>query len=165
MFSFLWLVFLACPAVRRIWDDFSNNLAADLALILALFGEQITKQNLSESITMVDYFIFAMGPIGVLTAIISAIRVCGSLSLRAFIGRAQTGGGISEAELRSSTSRDVCELYNNGGTARVFGRPKLLVVFDPSIYGLKMMIHLHDTIEITRVSTSILKPLRVKKNG
>ncbi|OCK94839.1 uncharacterized protein K441DRAFT_430883, partial [Cenococcum geophilum 1.58] len=70
-------------------DDFSNNLAADLALILALFGEQMTKQYLSESITMVDYFIFAMRPIGILTAIISAIRVCGSPSLRAFIGRAQ----------------------------------------------------------------------------
>jgi len=91
---------------------------------------------------MVDYFIFAMGPIGILTAIISAIRVCGSLSLRAFIGRAQEGGGIAEAELRLSTSRDVCELYNNGGTVRVFGRPKLLVVFDPSICGLKMILHI-----------------------
>ncbi|XTI93638.1 hypothetical protein V2W45_1499862 [Cenococcum geophilum] len=117
-------------------DDFSNNLAADLALILALFGEQMTKQYLSESITMVDYFIFAMRPIGILTAIISAIRVCGSPSLRAFIGRAQEGGGIAKAELCSSTSRDVCELYNNGGSARVFGRPKLLVVFDPANAGI-----------------------------
>jgi hypothetical protein len=86
------------------WDEFSNNLAADLALILAFFGEQMTKQYLSESITTVDYFIFAMGPIGILTAIISAIRVCGSLSLRTFIGRAQESGGIAEAELCSSTS-------------------------------------------------------------
>ena len=70
------------------WDDFSSNLAADLAPILALFSEQMTKQYVSESITMVDYFIFAMAPIGILTAIISAIWVCGSPSLRAFIGRA-----------------------------------------------------------------------------
>ncbi|KAL6810058.1 ankyrin repeat-containing domain protein [Trichoderma sp. SZMC 28015] len=114
------------------WDDFSNNLATDLAPFLSLFGEQITKQYLSESIATIDYFIFAMAPMGILTAIVSAIRVCGSPSLRAFIGRAQEGGGVAEAELCSSTSRDVCELYNNGGIARVFGRPKILeVVYDP----------------------------------
>ncbi|KAL5085585.1 hypothetical protein Trisim1_010197 [Trichoderma cf. simile WF8] len=125
--------FVTLPAVRADgWDDFSNNLATDLAPFLSLFGEQITKQYLSESIATIDYFIFAMAPMGILTAIVSAIRVCGSPSLRAFIGRAQEGGGVAEAELCSSTSRDVCELYNNGGIARVFGRPKILeVVYDP----------------------------------
>lgn len=114
------------------WDDFSNNLASDLAPILSLFGEQITKQYLSESISPIDYFIFAMAPMGILTAVVSAIRLCGSPSLRALIGRAQEGGGVAEAELCSSTSRDVCELYNNGGIARVFGRPKILeIVYDP----------------------------------
>ncbi|OPB44973.1 hypothetical protein A0O28_0091110 [Trichoderma guizhouense] len=124
---------LTLPAVRAdSWDDFSNNLATDLAPFLSLFGEQITKQYLSESIATIDYFIFAMAPMGILTAIVSAIRVCGSPSLRAFISRAQEGGGAAEAELCSSTSRDVCELYNNGGIARVFGRPKILeVVYDP----------------------------------
>ncbi|KAK5988872.1 Alpha-latrotoxin-Lh1a-like protein [Cladobotryum mycophilum] len=128
------LILLFLPLVHADgWDDFSNNLATDLAPILSLFGEQVTKQYLSESITMVDYFIFAMAPMGILTAVVSAIRVCGSPSLRAFIGRAQEGGGNAEAELCSSTSRDVCELYNNGGIARVFGRPKILeVVYDPS---------------------------------
>ncbi|KAM0430881.1 hypothetical protein ACHAPT_005514 [Fusarium lateritium] len=121
------------PVLADGWDDFSNNLATDLAPLLSLFGEQITKQYLSESITMLDYFIFAMAPMGILTAVVSAIRVCGSPSLRAFIGRAQEGGGNAEAELCSSTSRDVCELYNNGGIARVFGRPKILeVVYDPA---------------------------------
>jgi ankyrin repeat protein len=114
------------------WDDFSDNLATDLAPFLSLFGEQVTKQYLSESIKFRDYLIFAVAPMGILTALVSAIRVCGSPSLRAFIGRAQEGGGIAEAELCSSTSRDVCELYNNGGIARVFGRPKILeVIYDP----------------------------------
>ncbi|UKZ83793.1 hypothetical protein TrVFT333_011606 [Trichoderma virens FT-333] len=103
---------LSLPTVRADgWDDFSNNLATDLAPFLSLFGEQITKQYLSESITTIDYFIFAMAPMGILTAVVSAIRVCGKLC--------------------SSTSRDVCELYNNGGIARVFGRPKILeIVYD-----------------------------------
>jgi ankyrin repeat protein len=115
------------------WDDFSNNLATDLSPLLALFGEQVTKQFLSESLSPLDNFIFAMAPLGILTAVVSAIRVCGSSSLRAFIGRAQEGSGTVEAELCSSTSRSVSELYNNGGIARVFGRPKVLeVVRDPN---------------------------------
>ncbi len=116
------------------WDDFANNLATDLAPFISLFGEQITKQYMSESITMLDYFIFAMAPMGILTAVVSAIRVCGSSKARALIGRAQEAEGIAEAELCSSTSRDVCELHGNGGIARVFGSPKILeIVFDPDV--------------------------------
>lgn len=128
------VVLSSLPLARAdFWDDFSNNLATDLAPLLSLFGEKVTMQYLSESITVLDYFIFAMAPMGILTALVSAIRVCGSPSLRAFVGRAQEGAGNAEAELCSSTSRNVCELYNNGGIARVFGRPKILeVVHDPS---------------------------------
>ncbi|KAH7125960.1 putative ankyrin repeat protein [Dactylonectria macrodidyma] len=110
------------------WDDFSNNFATDLAPLVALFGESPTKQYLSECLTIEDIIIFATAPMGVITAVVSAIRVCGTPSLRAFIGKAQEGAGTAEAELCSSTSRDVCELYNNGGIARVFGRPKLLEI-------------------------------------
>ncbi|KAI0411473.1 hypothetical protein F5X98DRAFT_357193 [Xylaria grammica] len=114
------------------WDDFSNNLATDLAPLVALFGEAPTKQYLSECLTPEDIIIFAIAPLGIITAVVSAIRVRGTPSLRAFVGRAQEGAGTAEAELCSSTSRDVCELYSNGGIARVFGRPKLLeVVHDP----------------------------------
>jgi len=125
------LLLVACfveTAKAGWWDDFSNNLATDLAPLLALFGEQVTKQFMSESTTIGDNFIFAMAPLGILTAVVSAIRVCGGASLRAFIGRAQEGGGIAEAELCSSTSRDVCELYHNGAIVRVFGRPKILEI-------------------------------------
>ncbi|KAJ6127761.1 hypothetical protein N7471_008978 [Penicillium samsonianum] len=129
----LFTILIALPVVHAGgWDDFSNNLATDLAPFLSLFGEQITKQYLSESVNAIDYFIFAMAPIGILTGVVSAIRVCGTPSLRAFIGRAQEGAGNAEAELCTSTSRDVCELYNSGGIARVFGRPKILeIVHDP----------------------------------
>ncbi|KAL4746735.1 hypothetical protein BDW72DRAFT_197375 [Aspergillus terricola var. indicus] len=93
----------------------------------------VAKQFLSESLSPLDNFIFPMAPLGILTAVVAAIRVCGSPSLRAFIGRAQEGDGTVEAELCSSTNRSVSELYNNGGIARVFGRPKILeIVRDPS---------------------------------
>ncbi|RSM11413.1 hypothetical protein CEP52_002998 [Fusarium oligoseptatum] len=116
-------------------SDFSNDLATDLAPLLTLFGEAITKQYLSESTSFLDYLIFAMGPIGVLTAMVSTIRVCGHSSLRAFIGRSQEGEATVEAELCTSTSRDVCELFNRGGIARVLGRPNVLeLVYNPLIY-------------------------------
>ncbi|POR36793.1 Pfs, ankyrin repeats & 6-phosphofructo-2-kinase [Tolypocladium paradoxum] len=107
-------------------SDFSNNLAQDLGPLIALFGEPITRQYLSESTTFLDYFIFAVCPLGIITAIVSVIRVCGHSSLRAFIGRSQEGNGVVEAELCTSTSRDVCELFNHGGITRVLGQPNVL---------------------------------------
>lgn len=113
-------------------SDFSNDLATDLAPLLVLFGDAMTKQYLSESTSFLDYLIFAMGPIGILTAMVSTIRVCGHSSLRAFIGKSQEGEGTIEAELCSSTNRDVCELFNRGGIARVLGRPNVLeLVYTP----------------------------------
>lgn len=123
----LWLILIAFAshgAKAGGLDDFSNNLATDLAPLLTLFGENMTKQYLSESTHWLDYIIFALAPIGILTATASVIRVCGSSSLRAFIGRAREGAGTIESELCSSTSRDVCELFNNGGITRVLAPPK-----------------------------------------
>ncbi|KAF2635293.1 hypothetical protein P280DRAFT_435040 [Massarina eburnea CBS 473.64] len=107
-------------------SDFSNDLATDLGPLLALFGDNMTKQYLSESTTWLDYFIFAMAPIGIVTAMVSAIRLCGHVALRAFIGRSQEGKAVVEAELCTSTSQDVCELFTQGGIARVLGRPRIL---------------------------------------
>ncbi|KAF3158707.1 hypothetical protein TWF788_004536 [Orbilia oligospora] len=110
------------------WNDFTNNLATDLAPLITLFGEQVTKQFLSESLSTWDNIIFAMAPLGILTAIVSAIRVCGSASLRAFIGRAQESPGTAEVELLSCTSETTSELWHEGGIARVFGAPRILQV-------------------------------------
>ncbi|KAF6808314.1 hypothetical protein CSOJ01_07637 [Colletotrichum sojae] len=130
---FVWpLAFVGVNAADDSLSDFSNDLATDLGPLLALFGEPMTKQYLSESTTYLDYFIFAVGPIGILTAIVSAIGVCGHSSLRAFVGRSQEGNGIIEAELCTSMSRDVCELLNRGGITRALGRPKILeLVYSP----------------------------------
>ncbi|KAH6635904.1 hypothetical protein F5144DRAFT_472663, partial [Chaetomium tenue] len=111
------------------WSDFTNNFATDIAPLIALFGEQVTKQFLSESTGILDNIIFGMAPLGILTAVVSAIRVYGWPSMKSFIGRAQEAHGVAEAELCSSTSYDVCELWFEGGICRVFGRPKVLEFF------------------------------------
>ncbi|KAK0707370.1 hypothetical protein B0H67DRAFT_495105, partial [Lasiosphaeris hirsuta] len=108
------------------WNDLTNNFATDIAPLIALFGEQVTKQFLSESTGILDNIIFGMAPLGILTAVVSAIRVYGWPSMKAFIGRAQEAHGVAEAELCSSTSYDVCELWSEGGICRVFGRPRVL---------------------------------------
>ncbi|KAK6511871.1 hypothetical protein TWF481_000776 [Arthrobotrys musiformis] len=110
------------------WEDFANNLATDLAPLITLFGEQVTKQFMSESLSIWDNIIFAMAPLGILTALVSVIRVCGNSSLRAFIGRAQESPGIAEAELLSCVSETTSELWHGGGIARVFGTPQILEV-------------------------------------
>jgi hypothetical protein len=69
-----------------------------------------------------------MAPMGLLTAVVSAIRVCGSPSLKAFIGRAQESPGTAEVELLSCTSDTTGELWNDGGIARVFGKPQILEI-------------------------------------
>ncbi|PVH69611.1 hypothetical protein DL98DRAFT_392287, partial [Cadophora sp. DSE1049] len=111
------------------WSDFTDKFATDIAPLITLFGEQVTKQFLSESTGLLDNIIFGMAPLGIITAVVSAIRVYGSPSLKSFIGRAQEPHGVAEAELCSSTSRDVCELWSEGGICRVFGRPKVLEFF------------------------------------
>lgn len=114
--------------------DFSNNLATDIGPLLALFGDAMTRQYLSESITFLDYLIFALGPIGILTAIVSVARLCGHSTLRAFIGRSQEGESTVEAELCTSTSRDVCELFTKGGITRVIGKANILeLIYFPPI--------------------------------
>ncbi|CAI7630602.1 unnamed protein product [Penicillium crustosum] len=98
------------------------------APLITLFGERLTKQFLSESISTLDNVIFALSPLGVLTSVVSVIRVCGSSSLRAFVGRAQEGPAEAESELLPCVSESTAELFNDGGITRVFGRPKIVEI-------------------------------------
>ncbi|EON65652.1 hypothetical protein W97_04891 [Coniosporium apollinis CBS 100218] len=52
-------------------DEFSNNLFSDLAPLLALFGEQVTKQFLSMSMGWTDNILLAMGYLGIMTIMVS----------------------------------------------------------------------------------------------
>jgi hypothetical protein len=89
--------------------------------LLALFGEQVAKQFMSQSMGWADNFIFAMAPLGILTAIVGAIRVGGPMWLKAIIGRARENRAVAEQELMSSTSDEVCELWNRQQVVRLMG--------------------------------------------
>ncbi|KAM3439719.1 hypothetical protein NHJ13734_003600 [Beauveria thailandica] len=100
------------PAHADQGDDFVNNLLTDLAPIIALFGEKVVMQFLSQSLGLADHVALAMAPIGIITIIVSAIRVGGPRWLKAIIGRARENTAAAEVELMSSTSRETCELWN-----------------------------------------------------
>ncbi|KAF3798727.1 hypothetical protein GCG54_00008181 [Colletotrichum gloeosporioides] len=122
-------------------DDFSNNLFSDLAPLLTLFGEQVTIQFLSLSMGWADNFLIAMGPLGIITTVISAIRIGGGRTLKTLIGRARETQAVSEQELLSSTSSNVCELWNGQQVTRIIGEPKetstVVISRDGTIYTLR----------------------------
>ncbi|KAF8426996.1 hypothetical protein EV426DRAFT_686533 [Tirmania nivea] len=107
-------------------DEFSNNLFSDLAPLLTLFGERVATQYLRHSTRRLESLIFACAPLGILTAVTSAIRVGGDRRLKALIGRAEEPEAVAEIELMSSTSVNVCELWNGVGLVRVVGKPQIL---------------------------------------
>jgi len=122
------LIFLSLPptALATNGVDFSNNLFSDLGPVLALFGEQVAKQFMSQSLTWLEDVIFAMAPLGIITAIISAVRVGGPTWLKAVVGRARESEAAAEIELMSSTSHEVCELWNGQALVRVMGSPDIV---------------------------------------
>lgn len=90
---------------------------------------------MSETLTWPDHFIFAMVPLGILTAVIGAIRASGPHWMRAFVGRARETRAVAEFELMSSTSHEVCELFNGTYIVRAMGRPQLqqfILLDDPA---------------------------------
>ena len=63
-----------------------------------------------------------MAPLGIITAIVGAIRVGGFPWLKAMVGRARENRASAELELMSSTSHEVCELWNGDGIVRTMGK-------------------------------------------
>ncbi|POS73511.1 hypothetical protein DHEL01_v208097 [Diaporthe helianthi] len=105
-FQFLLVVSLAARATADDGDDFSNNLFSDLTPLLSLFGERVTMQFMSQSMGWADNFMLAMAPLGIITIIVSAIRVGGPTLLKNIIGRGRENLAIAEAEIMSSTSHE-----------------------------------------------------------
>lgn len=78
-------------------------------------------QFISQALGIADCVALAMAPLGVITIMVSAIRVGGPTWLKALVGRAKENKAAAELELMSSTSREVCELYNGENIVRCLG--------------------------------------------
>jgi hypothetical protein len=77
------------PTISSVFagDDFNNNLLSDLAPLLTLFGEQVTKQFLSMSLGWADNILLAAGPLGIITTIVPVTRVANIRWMKALVGR------------------------------------------------------------------------------
>ena len=66
-----------------------------------------------------------MAPLGVLTAIVGAIRVGGADWLKRLVGRARETTAGAEIELMSSVSHEVCEAWNGTSIVRTMGNTQV----------------------------------------
>jgi hypothetical protein len=82
-------------------------------------------QFMSQSMGWADNVILAMVPLGIMTAVVGAIRVGGPTWLKALIGRARENRAVVESELMSSTSHEVCELWNGQQIVRIMGEGEI----------------------------------------
>ncbi|PMB64524.1 hypothetical protein BM221_009363 [Beauveria bassiana] len=126
MKSFVILCCLLGKAAVDSGNDFVNNLFTDLAPLLALFGERVTQQFMSQSTGWADPILLSMAPLGIITAIVGAIRVGGPPWLKAVIGRARENFAVVESELLSSTSNEACEVWNGREIVRIMGKPPIM---------------------------------------
>lgn len=128
------LLFATLPHAHALEDpaaQFATSLFTDFAPILALFGEEVSKQYISQSIGWIDDILFAMAPLGILTIVVGAIRVAGYRWMRNLIGRAREPSGVSEMEYLSSTSENVYEIWDKKGVVRKVGNERIQqILFD-----------------------------------
>ncbi|KAK1656521.1 hypothetical protein BDP55DRAFT_569211, partial [Colletotrichum godetiae] len=91
-------------------DDFSNNLFSVLSPLAHVINDFLWTDSIS----------LAVAPLGIITNIVSAIRVGGPSRLKAVVTwrRARENLAAAEVELMSSTSEEVCELWNGHEVVR-----------------------------------------------
>ena len=94
---------------------------------------------MSETLSGWDHIIFAMIPLGIVTAIVSLVRVKGPRIAKSFIGRARENRALAEIELMSSTSKEVCEVFNTSSVVRTMGSPNIvqLLIFPAELQRFK----------------------------
>lgn len=83
-------------------------------------------QYMSQTISWEDCLVLAIAPLGIVTIIVSAIRVGGPKVMKTVVGRARENMSVVEMELMSSTSREICEMYNGKGIVRCQGSAPVL---------------------------------------
>lgn len=78
-----------------------------------------------------------MAPLGIVTIVVSAIRVGGPSWLKAAIGRARENLAVAEVDLMSSTSTEVCELWNGHEIVRSLGSAPVreFICISPAVAG------------------------------
>jgi hypothetical protein len=100
-----------------------------LSSLLALFGRDATNQFLSQSVSILDWVIFATAPLGIPFAVIAVNRISRMEFSKSLIGLAEDRVWDVEKDLMSSTSEDVSEFWDGEKVVRVVGRSRVSELF------------------------------------
>ncbi|ETR98131.1 hypothetical protein M419DRAFT_40347, partial [Trichoderma reesei RUT C-30] len=114
-------------------------------------------QFMSQAMGIADCILLAVLPIGAITTVVSAIRVAGPTSLKSFIGRARENLSAAEVEVMSSTSDEVCELWNGHSVVRCPGSADIyqFICLLPRGSKLESFSAMQTTIRCEELSTVI----------
>ncbi|OGM45525.1 hypothetical protein ABOM_006492 [Aspergillus bombycis] len=100
-------------------DAITGNLLGGITPFFALLGQDFTYRYLSQSVSVCDWVVFSMVPTGVPFALKAIIRVSKpNKFLRGLAVYPPEERDVIEKELLSSTSEEVCEIWNGHGVER-----------------------------------------------
>ncbi|KAL4744274.1 hypothetical protein BDW72DRAFT_212923 [Aspergillus terricola var. indicus] len=100
-------------------DSTTKNFISGVTVLISLFGRDATNRFLSQSVSIFDWLIFALAPLGVPTAIIAVIRTSQMQFLKRMVGLAEDKVSDVEKDLMSSTSDEVSEIWDGEKVVRV----------------------------------------------
>lgn len=125
-----------------------------MSSIIALFGERVVMQFMSQAMGIADCILLAVLPIGAITTVVSAIRVAGPTSLKSLIGRARESLSAAELEVMSSTSEEVCELWNGHSVVRCPGSANIyqFICLLPKDSNLESLSKMRSTVRCEELS-------------
>ncbi|KAE8370693.1 hypothetical protein BDV27DRAFT_151952 [Aspergillus caelatus] len=106
-------------------DTVSLLVIANILPLFGAFGQDYTNYFLSRSIDWSDWIVFAVGPLGVVWILSATIRALGPPFLQDAIGKGSQDRSLVERDLMSSTSADVCELWNGHNVARLAAKGEI----------------------------------------
>jgi hypothetical protein len=93
--------------------------------LFGAFGQDYTNYYLSRSIDWPDWIVFAIGPLGVVWILSATIRALGPPFLKNAIGKGSEDPSLIEKDLMSSTSAEVCELWNGHNVVRLAAKGEI----------------------------------------
>ena len=114
-------------------------------------------QFLSQSTGWADILLLSMAPLGIITIIVSAIRVGGPAWLKGAVGRARENLAVAEVDLLTSTT-DACELWNGREIIRCMGAGAAPV---REFICLSQPIRSSDSVSDTLVKSSVQDYLKI----
>lgn len=114
-------------AVSHIGPCICQSLLIRLRII-SIFGQDLTNNFLRESLSSLDFVIFAVGPLGIIWVLTAILKTVGPTRLKKYILNTNDVASV-EQDLMSSTSSEVCELWNGREVVRMIGRPVIKEFF------------------------------------